>query len=91
MSETLEIVKKMKPCSFSYKDMPKEGKIQFDGKTHFGFVAQELNELFPKETFNVVHAEANGYLMVNSNEIVPLLVKCIQELNERIEKLEKGE
>ena len=89
MSEHLELVKKLKPCKFNYKDAPPELKIKFDNKTHFGFIAQELNEVFPKEEYNMVHSDDNGYLMINSNELVPILVKCIQELSAKVEELEE--
>lgn len=86
MSEYLEIVKKIKPCKFHYKS---DGVMCFDEKIHFGFVAQELNEVFPKEEYNIVQVGDGGYMKVNPGEIVPILVKCIQELSERIEELEK--
>ena len=54
------------------------------GELHFGVSAQELRELYP----NLVVEGQDGYLAVNYVELVPVLIRSIQELNERIADLE---
>jgi hypothetical protein len=82
---SLEIVKGIKPCEFKYR---KSNGVVDDDRTHFGFIAQEINTIFPRDKYGIVSMDNNGYLMVDSTELIPILLKCIQELNERIEKLE---
>jgi len=81
---SLEIVKKLKPVKFKYND--KLGMN--DTKTHMGFLAQELQKVFGKEYALVIQNKDNGYLMVNYNELIAPLTKAIQELSEKVEKLE---
>ena len=53
---------------------------------HYGFVAQELQEIYP----DLVVEGDDGYLGVNYIEIIPLLVRSIQELNAKVEQYENG-
>ena len=51
---------------------------------HYGVSAQELQTLFP----DLVVEGQDGYLGVNYVELVPILIRSIQELEEKIEILE---
>jgi hypothetical protein len=50
--------------------------FKFDDKLHFGFIAQEVQAIFPSLT-NVI--DTNGHLSVNYIEIIPLLLQTIKE------------
>lgn len=52
---------------------------------HFGFMAQELKEVYP----NFVQLNSNGYYSVNYQEMIPLLAKGMQEQQTQIEELKK--
>lgn len=52
-------------------------------KRHFGFIAQELQEVYP----DLVYQKDDGYLAVNYTELIPILVQSIKELNEKVEVL----
>ena len=54
--------------------------------THYGFIAQELKEIYP----DLVVEGKDGFLGVNYIEIIPLLVRSIQELNAKVEQYENG-
>lgn len=54
-------------------------------KKHYGLIAQELKEIYP----DLVYESGNGYLSVNYIELVPILIKSIQELTSKIDALEK--
>jgi len=56
-------------------------------KIHFGLSAQELQTIYP----NLVEEGQDGYLAVNYVELVPVLIKAIQELNEEIDALKGGD
>lgn len=54
---------------------------------HYGLIAQELKEIYPEL---VVEGE-DGYLSVNYIELIPILIKSIQELKSQIEVLGRRE
>ena len=53
---------------------------------HYGLIAQELQQLYP----DLVKESQDGYLTINYIEIIPLLIRSIQELNAKIELFEQG-
>ena len=73
------------PDSVSMADVVKTAGLD-TGKKHIGLIAQELKELYP----NLVVEGQDGYLGINYMEIVPLLIRSIQELNEKVNVLEKN-
>lgn len=52
---------------------------------HYGLIAQELKEIYPE----LVSEGEDGYLSVNYMELVPILIKSIQELTSKVNALEK--
>ncbi|MGD1845517.1 MAG: tail fiber domain-containing protein, partial [Salibacteraceae bacterium] len=56
----------------------------FNEGTHFGFIAQNLQEVMPE----VVMADEDGYLAVNYDAVVPVLVEGIKEQQVRLEAAE---
>ena len=53
------------------------------GKKHIGLIAQELQEQFP----TLVEEGADGYLAVNYIELVPVLLRAIQELKAELDEV----
>ncbi len=53
---------------------------------HYGLIAQELQEIYP----DLVIEGQDGFLGVNYLEIIPLLIRSIQELNAKVEQYENG-
>ncbi len=60
-------------------------KSQEFQKKHYGFLAQELQKVYP----DLVYEGGDGYLEINYIAMIPLLVSSIQELNQKIYSLEK--
>ena len=56
-------------------------KDKHDTLTHFGYVAQEVKQIYP----NQVQTNADGYLSVNYTEI---LVKKVNDLELKLQELE---
>lgn len=84
--DVIDAVKKMRPTVYKYNDSLD------DGVEHFGFIAQELAELFPIDEYGVVSVNRDsGFLQVKYHEVIPMLVKYIQHLEERVNKLENVE
>lgn len=55
-----------------------------DKQLHYGLSAQELQKVFP----DLVYKGQDGYLNVNYIELIPVLIRCVQELNQEVERLE---
>ena len=64
-------------------ELPEEEPSQVMTKRHFGFIAQELQQVYP----DLVYEEANGYLSVNYTELIPILVESIKELKAEVDEL----
>ena len=52
-------------------------------KEHFGLSGQEVKVIYP----NLVSENQDGYLSVNYNEMIPLLIRSIQELKTELDKV----
>lgn len=50
---------------------------------HYGLIAQELQEIYP----NLVDEGQDGYLAINYTEIIPILIRSIQELRAEVNTL----
>ena len=55
-------------------------------KLHYGFIAQEVQEVFPEL---VQKNKDNDMLNLNTTEVIPFLVKAVQELSAEVEALKK--
>lgn len=53
---------------------------------HYGLIAQELKEIYPE----LVVEDGNGYLSVNYTELIPILIKSVQELKAKVDELESN-
>ena len=89
----LDRILDMNVIEYNYKmpyfttDMESSSKESTLGKTfehkHIGVAAQELQELFP----DLVEEGQDGFLGVNYVELVPVLIRSIQELKEEVDEL----
>jgi hypothetical protein len=66
----------LNPVSFKFKD-------DVNAKEHYGFIAQEVENLYPE----LVKNSEMGYKTVNYIELIPVLVSKIQDLNKEIKEL----
>lgn len=82
--DVVDAVQNMRPTVYRYN-----GKLD-DGVEHFGFIAQELEQMFPMDKFGLVTEDKHGNKMVRYNEIIPLVVKYIHQLEKRVSKLEEN-
>jgi len=79
----LEFIKRLKPCKWRYLQ-PLD-----DGVEHFGFIAQEVDELVPHKKYGVVVVDGNGIYGLRLTELIGPMVKAIQELEAKVAELEK--
>jgi hypothetical protein len=75
---------KVKPRRFDWKD----GKGQ-NTKNAAGFIAQEFEQVFPLSVGNsLAGKDGVSYKNISHEELIPTLVKAIQELSAKVETLE---
>lgn len=62
----------------------KKDEMKMTSRRHFGIDAEKLKEVYP----DMVLEGQDGYLAVNYVELVPVLVKAIQELKQQVDELQ---
>jgi hypothetical protein len=70
------ILKNLNPVSFTFKD-------DAQNKKHFGFIAQELENLYPE----LVSNNELGFKTVNYIEMIPILLSQMKNMQQEIDKL----
>jgi hypothetical protein len=69
---------KLNPVSFTFKDDEKN-------KKHYGFIAQELETLYPELVTNT----ELGFKSVNYIEMIPILLSQMKNMQMEIDKLKE--
>jgi hypothetical protein len=101
LNPSLENLRKIKLYEYKFKQgldqLPKNEEevnldksigahnLGLDNKKHFGVMAQELEKIYPE----LVTEDENGYKAVNYIELIPVLIKSIQELDSKVNEQEK--
>jgi len=75
----LDVVQKLNVVNFEWK---KDCELYDDGKTHTGFIAQDVKKIIPDAV-----KEIKDTHLVQKEELIPFLVKAIQEQQEQIDEL----
>jgi hypothetical protein len=85
LDNSLELIKKMKPVTYNYKE-----SYSKDNSTQTGFIAQDLKELLKDKNYvDGIVKQGPEYMSVAYQNIIPLLVKSIQEQQQEIEELKE--
>ena len=91
MGNTLKKLRQIECKSYNYKkdenysDLP-EDKAMLEKET-FGFIAQELEKIFPELVYPP--SKNNNYYAINYNGMIPVLVEGIKEQQHIIENLQQ--
>ena len=80
LSDTLNKILKLNPISFKYNK-----ELDMGDKIHFGLIGQDVKPLFPEIVKQRPGDEK--HLSISYIEIIPLLIKAIQELKYEIDQL----
>lgn len=82
----LDRVARLSGVSYEYKKSQKNTSSarQFASGTQLGFIAQELQQVLPE----AVREDGEGYLAVNYQAVIPVLVEAIKELSLEVGKLQ---
>ncbi len=68
------------------KLVPKSYNFKNDNIKHFGFIAQEVEKIFP----NLVSTDNDGMKSINYLEMIPLLLHKINHLERKIDELKNN-
>ena len=86
-STALDNLQKLDVIEYNLKRPNKEiillNKKGEDKRRHYGVSAQELQEVYP----DLVRESQEGYLTVNYTELVPILIRSIQELKAELDEV----
>jgi hypothetical protein len=89
LDSSIDIIKKLNPVKFNWKynDFIIENK---QGTEDVGFIAQEIEEVIPLAAgeYKVINSEET-YKNIKYERIIPYLVKSIQELLDKVDRLEQ--
>jgi|OM-RGC.v1.022628852 hypothetical protein len=97
----LVLVKQLKPSAYKWKnDNIDETEMKPDSECRLGFMYDEIKEVIPEvttqvnehkwiETGEAEDWQKDFYGKVNYAKVVPVLVKALQELSDKVEELEK--
>lgn len=98
--KSLEKIMRLNPVKYELKDhrpdfgttapsdtvtTPQIIEPELLNREHFGFVAQELEVVYPE----LVYTDGEGVMGINYTQLIPILVQAIQEQQAEIEELKR--
>jgi hypothetical protein len=82
---SLKKLSKLKPAKYKFSD-PTKGETD---RLSMGIMAQDIEKVYPHEKYSVLHKDIQGYYSVDYIQLIAPIIKSIQELSEKIEKIEE--
>ena len=79
----LEFIRKLKTCIWKFNP-----GVTNDDKIHIGFIAQDVNEIVDFDEYSFV-GKTGKYYNINYHEFIGPIVKSIQEIDVKLDKIEK--
>jgi len=83
IKNSLEKINKLSGNAFKWLFDPKPGTLSKKGKSDYGVLAQEVQQVLPDAV-----SKRHGYLSVNYEKIIPLLIEGIKDLSQHVKLLE---
>jgi hypothetical protein len=78
----------LNPCTYQWKsDADNTTETKTQTKTHVGFIAQEVEKIMPELVHPIDHPAGPDYKGVNTTDLIPYLVRMIQEQNAELDEL----
>ena len=81
IDDALAILRNLRPVSFHYN----EEYSSSPERLHHGFIAQEYRKVLPDATYT---DESSGKLCIDTTDVIGILVRAVQQLEERVAYLE---
>jgi hypothetical protein len=87
LENVFDKIKKIRTVRFDYKTLENESdRIRNDNKNKIGFLAQDIMKSFPEL---VKKDDENGKYSVNYIEMIPVLLKAVQDLKATVDQQQK--
>lgn len=83
LDDACALLRKLRPVSFYYKSEYTANPE----KIHYGFIAQEYQEVMPDHTYRDPSIDK---LCIDTSELIAVLVKANQQLQDRVSRLEQS-
>jgi hypothetical protein len=86
----LEFINTIRPVEFTWNFRPENMAEAKQGKKRIGFIAQELQEAMPNsenEILDLVYNVSDERIEAKYGNLIPILVKAVQELSEEVKAL----
>jgi hypothetical protein len=80
----LKAIEAINPVNFDWKDIEKHS-----GRKGFGFIAQEMQEIIPEIVYKYTSIDDGETLAIEYQNIIPILVRAIQEQQVQIKELKE--
>ena len=81
LSEEEEELLANDPEALKVREQNEQKRLEFENQKHYGLSAQELQKIYP----DIVRKGQDGYLGINYIELVPVLIRSIQELKKELD------
>jgi len=81
----LDFIRKLKPCKWRYTE-----PVDDDGFEHFGFIAQDVDKIASHKKYAFVELCSDNVYRIHPWEFIGPIVKAIQEIDNKLTKLEEG-
>lgn len=82
---SLKKISLLKPAEYSYND-PSKGETE---RLSMGVMAQDVNEIWPYEKYSILQKDIQGNYGVEYYQLIAPMIKAIQELSDKVDKLQK--
>ena len=83
LSEEEEDLLANDPEALKTKEQNEQKRLEFENQKHYGLSAQELQKIYP----DLVRQGQDGNLGINYVELVPVLIRSIQELKQELDEV----
>jgi len=87
----LDFIDSVRPVEFEWDFRPEHMSEVKQGKKRVGFIAQELQEAMPdgeNEILDLVYEISENRIEAKYGNLIPILVKAVQELSAKVKELE---
>lgn len=82
ITDAISVVQQLQGLSYNYVKSDKFKNKHFHDQRSYGFFAQDIQQVIPE----LVREDAEGYLAVNYDGLIPFLVEAVKELDEKHSK-----
>lgn len=73
-----QIIQQLTAIIFKYND---------SDKISFGYKAQDVEKILPKEAYSIVQEDKDGYLLIDYSQIIPLITEYLKYLENEVVQL----